>query len=459
MSVAGHESMFKLVRDTRAARRGGAKAIAERQTRRLAEMVAFARASSPYYRELYRDLPDRIDSISALPVTSKKPLMARFDDWCVDREVTLEGARAFVADPGKVGEKFLGRYTLLTTSGTTGARGVFVVDDRTMAVTQAIALRMLGDWLGVRQVLRILAKRGRIAMVMATGGHFASAVAAARLKQRRGRRVEILSVQSPLPELVARLNEFQPALLGPYASMAALLATEQEAGRLRIRPALISVTAEGLPVDEYQRIARAFDTRVGNSYAATECTFFSHSCEQWWLHVNADWCIFEPVNAEGRPVPPGEPSHTVLITNLANRVQPILRYDLGDSVVVRPDRCPCGSPFPAIRVQGRSADVVELASTSGARVAVPPLAFATRLDPIEGIEVSQVVQTSPINVRVRLRLASGARPDDVWAAVHRAVGDVLAERGLAHVTVERAAEPPEQGQGGKYRAVIPLSSE
>ncbi len=451
------ESLLKLVWDTRAARCGGAEAIAERQARRLSELVAFARAKSPLYADLYRDLPERVDSVTALPVTSKKRLMARFDEWCVDREITIDRARAFAEDPERVGEEFLERCTLLTTSGTTGARGIFIVDDRTMAVTQAIALRALGDWLGARSIVRILAKQGRMAMVMATGGHFASAVAAARMKRSRGKRVEILSVQSPVSELVARLNEFEPALLAPYASMAALLATEQEAGRLPIHPALITVTAEGLPVDEYERIARAFDAKVGNSYAATECMFFSHSCDEWWLHVNADWCIFEPVDAEGRAVPPGEPSHTVLITNLANRVQPILRYDLGDSVVVRPDPCPCGSPFPAIRVQGRAADVVELLDESGKSIAVPPLAFATRLDGISGIELSQVVQTSPTGLRVRLRLAPDAGSDPVWNEVRGSLGELLAERGLAHVTVEQAAEPPEQGKGGKYRAVIPQS--
>lgn len=90
-----------------------------------------------------------------------------------------------------------------------------------------------------------------------------------------------------------------------------------------------------------------------------------------WLHVNVDWVVFEPVDADYRPVAPGEQSHTVLISNLANRVQPILRYDLGDSVLERPDPCPCGNPFPAIRVQGRSADVLTFRSPAGEKVRLP----------------------------------------------------------------------------------------
>ena len=95
-----------------------------------------------------------------------------------------------------------------------------------------------------------------------------------------------------------------------------------------------------------------------SSYAATECPFLSVSCPDGWLHVNSDWVILEPVTADHQPVPAGELSDTVLITNLANRIQPILRYDLGDSVLQRLDPCPCGDPRPAIRVQGRAADLL-----------------------------------------------------------------------------------------------------
>ena len=73
-------------------------------------MVTHARANSPYYRGLYRGLPERVEDPALLPPTSKKALMARFDDWATDRGVTSERARAFVEDPDLVGERFLGRY-------------------------------------------------------------------------------------------------------------------------------------------------------------------------------------------------------------------------------------------------------------------------------------------------------------------------------------------------------------
>lgn len=450
------EHVIGLIWDAWRARRSGAGTIAQRQRARLAGMVAYARANSPYYRELYDDLPERIESPELLPVTDQKKLMDRFDDWCVDRAITLKGATVFAEDPSLIGERFLGRYTLLTTSGTTGTRGVFVLDDRSMAVTNAMAFRMLTAWLSAGDLARILFGRGRMAMVMATGGHFASAVAAARLQKSQGRRLEVLSVHMRLPELVAGLNQFRPVLLAPYASMAALLASEQEAGRLRINPVLLALSAEGLPEGEYDRVARAFKAKVGNSYAATECPFFSYSCEHGWLHVNSDWVAFEPVDADYRPVPPGKPAHTVLISNLANRVQPILRYDLGDSVLQQAEPCRCGNPLPAIRVQGRSAEVLMFHTDGGDRVTIAPLAFATVADRTPGLQMFQIVQTAPRSLRVRLQ-SQDADADRVWATVQTEIKRLFAEHGLDHVALERAEEPPEQSKGGKFRQVIPLA--
>ncbi|HKS58742.1 MAG TPA: hypothetical protein VJS12_25855 [Steroidobacteraceae bacterium] len=453
------DSVLRLLLDLRRASTGGGEAIAQRQRLRFAEIVTYARTSSPYYRDLYRDVPREIDDPTTLPVTDKKALMARFDDWATDRDVTLEKARAFASNPDLIGDRFLGKHTLATTSGTTGTPGIFIIDDGAMRVTSALALRMIRSWLGVGDVTRIVAGRRRLAMVADIGHHSATSVAAARLLKSpsRRKRVQLLSVRTPLPELVAQLNAFQPTLVAPYASMARLMASEQEAGRLRIHPVVMILAAEGLPLREYDRIAKVFESKLGNSYAATECPFLSYSCEQHWLHVNADWVVIEPVDASYRRVAPGTQSHTVLLTNLANRVQPIVRYDLGDSIVERPDPCPCGNPLPAIRVQGRSADVLSFRTESGEQVAIAPLAF--EVDHVPGVELFQIVQTTPTNLRVRLRPAAGADQERMWQAVEDAILRLLSEHRLKHVAVDRASEPPEQGSGGKYRTVVPLQTE
>ncbi|MGK5545123.1 phenylacetate--CoA ligase family protein [Streptomyces sp. URMC 127] len=453
------ESKAWLSQDIRRARKQGTAAITQRQRNRLADMVTHARAASPYYRELYRGLPERVEDPALLPVTDKKTLMGNFDAWVTDRDVTHDKVRAFAEDPELIGRRFAGKYLVATTSGTSGRRGLFVLDDRCMDVGSALTARALASWLGSAGILRTAARGGRIAQLVATGGHYASYAGYQLVIRESGWRRKVLrafSVHTPMPQLVAGLNAYRPALVIGYTSTVMLLTAEREAGRLRIDPLLILPAGETMTTHDTDRIARAFRTTVRTAYAATECTYLSHSCAEGWYHVNSDWAVVEPVGADHRPTPPGEFSHTVLISNLANRVQPFLRYDLGDSVLLRPDPCPCGSPLPAVRVRGRSGDILTFPTGSGGRVSLSPLALGTLFDRTPGVELFQIEQTEPAALRVRLLPAAGADPDGVWQTVLQELTRLLAGNGLGHVSVQRADEPPRQTPGGKYRTVIPL---
>ena len=195
-------------------------------------------------------------------------------------------------------------------------------------------------------------------------------------------------------------------------------------------------------------------------YGSTENPFASSICTHGWYHVNNDVVILEPVDAEYKPVPPGIMSHTVLVTNLVGKLQPIIRYDLGDSILVKPEACPCGNPRPAIHVQGRTADALVFTTPDGKHVSIPPLLFVTLIDHMDGIELFQVVQTSPHTLRIRLVYQATydrSQQDRLWQVLYTELTRMLKGHELDFITLERATEPPEQSQGGKFRLVIPLS--
>ncbi|MFC4562242.1 phenylacetate--CoA ligase family protein [Nocardiopsis mangrovi] len=454
------ETPWALARDARRALRQGPAALARRRRARLADLVAYARANSPYYRELYQGLPDHVEDPALLPATDKKALMARFDDWPTDREVTLDRVQAFVSDPLLVGARFQGRYLVATSSGTSGVRGLFLMDERHLAVHTALGARTSGG-LGAADAARMLARAGRTAVVTAPGGHFSTVAATARFRLDHpwaGRILRVFSIEQPLEDLVAELNRYRPATLSGFLSMLTVLAGEQRAGRLRIRPGVVIAGGETMTGKARDELASAFGAQVRAAYASTECGFLSVGCAQCWYHLNSDWALAEPVDADHRPVAPGEPSHTVLISNLANRVQPILRYDLGDSVLVRPEPCPCGNPLPAMRVRGRAADVLTFATGGGEHVDLSPMVFGVLLDRLPGVERFQIVQTGPSELRVRLAAADGADTAGVWRTVLDALGALLAGHGAGGVTVVRAEEPPQRSSGGKFRRVLPLAA-
>jgi phenylacetate-coenzyme A ligase PaaK-like adenylate-forming protein len=470
--MAGFARELGIVLDLLLAKRGGPRALSRRRDARLAALVAHARTSSPYYRELYRGLPAgdvlRGDlllgdvPLGDLPTVTKPQLMARFDDWVTDPAVTRADLEAFVADPSLVGSRYRGRYLACTSSGTTGHPGLFVHDPAAVACYRALGIRAFGTALADSRPLAVLLavlRRGiRAAVVVGAGGHFAGAVWLESERRRsRGRRraYRLFPVQQPLEALVQVLNDFDPALVVGYPSALELLAGEQDAGRLRIRPVVVESSGESL--GDQARLAAALGCRVHNVYAASEFSPIALDCPRGWLHVNSDWVILEPVEDDYRPTPPGKASHTVLLTNLANRVQPLIRYDLGDSVLAKPGPCECGNPLPAVRVAGRHDDVLHLDNARGGTVNVLPLAITAPIDDAPGMHRCQLVQSGPAELRVRLQLAPGAGADEVWQDVAAKLAGFLAGQGLANVDLVRAGEAPEQtGPSGKFHQVIAL---
>lgn len=445
-----------IARDAFGVKRRGPEAVARAQRARLASLVELARTRSPFYRRLYSGLPARVEDPLELPITTKAELMEGFDGWTTDRNVTRERVDDFMADSDRGGQTFLGRYLVATTSGTTGVPANLVTDRRAFAVADALRLRALASWLGVADVAKILRARGRMANLAAVGGHFTTVGLASRGRVRR-RTMRLFSVFAPVSELVTELNRWRPSILSGYASVIRLLAEEQEAGRLDIDPVLIASSAEGLSPAEADSVAGAFDAKHRSTYAAAECPFIGHSCELGWIHVNSDWVLLEPVDAERRPVPPGELSQGALLTNLANRVQPVIRYALNDRLLMRPDPCPCGSPLPAVQVQGRAADLLEL-GPPGDSVLVAALPVTVILMGIPGIDQFQIVQTDPATLRVRMVISDRADPEGIWRAAIEGLRSFLDARGLTVVEVERASEPPARSEGGKLRKIVPLSS-
>jgi phenylacetate-coenzyme A ligase PaaK-like adenylate-forming protein len=234
-----------------------------------------------------------------------------------------------------------------------------------------------------------------------------------------------------------------------------MLASEQRERRLRISPACVWAGGEYLSTASHAAIERAFGAVLINEYGASECLSIAHSCSRGQLHVNADWVVLEPVDRDYQPSPPGVPSHTVLMTNLANRVQPIIRYDLGDSVTVSAQPCACGSHFPTIRVEGRRDDVLAMRAKDGSLVRLSPLALTTVVEESIPHHRFQLVQTAPDGIDVRLDSIDAEERSAEWQAAETALRDYLVQQSLDNVRLHLAAQTPvPDTRSGKFREVL-----
>jgi phenylacetate-coenzyme A ligase PaaK-like adenylate-forming protein len=275
-----------------------------------------------------------------------------------------------------------------------------------------------------------------------------------RSNRSRAKRIRLIPVTLPVHEIVEQLNKFQPAMFAGYASALGLLAQEQIEGRLRIQPSIVISSAEPLSPENRALIQQAFGVPPRNNYGCSEGGVMGYECKHQHMHINADWILFEPVDASHNPVPAGQLSDRTLITNLANRVMPILRYELGDRVSLSPEACTCGITLPVVNVEGRTDEILRFRSADGQWIPILPLALWSVLKETPGVLRFQAIQTSPDDLKIRLEPKQSQSGEDVWKRVCVNAREYLSRQGLANVQIVRADEPPMRDpKSGKFRNV------
>ena len=449
-------SPFNAILDIWKVKRSKPEDILPRQQSRLADLISFAKSNSRYYAQKYRELPEHITSLQQLPPVTKSELMTHFNDWVTDPEVTIESVKEFVSDMSLIGHLYLGRYMVSTTSGSTGVPGIFIQDKGSDTVMKSLVAFRGTIKLKWSDMLKIVVKGGRNAAVCSTAGHFTAFSTAERLRLKRpsNGKIKVFSIHSPLSTLVKELNEYQPVVLGGYATVMEILAEEHKAGRLHIQPVAILLGGEKLYPNIRAKLESVFQARVLDMYGSTEATAMTFECEEGHFHVNTDWIIFEPVDEYYQPVPPGKQSHSVLITNLANRIQPLIRYELTDRVIMSLEPCKCGRPFPVIQVEGRTDDILKFSATNGQIVNILPLALKTIVEEIPGVKRFQLIQTASDQLTVRLEMDEDNSRDQVWKNVREALLDYFATQGLITISIEKSDELPQRHpKSGKYQHV------
>ena len=346
------------------------------QARALARVRADAVARSPFYAERYRAYGDA--PFAALPSVSKTDLMARFDDAVTDRRIRFDDVQRHMVE-ALDGRPYLGRYRILSTSGTTGVAAVTLQDDRSFASYLAtfIRAREMGGaavrpWRRTRAVSIGSTSPWKVPWQVRDGFRGPWALA------------ELLLATEAVDALVVELNRIQPEEMTPVTSVARRLTEEQLAGRLRISPRRVMLTSDVLTQDTRDRIRAAWGREPFDLYATTETGVLAAECVVGRRkHVLEDLTLVEVVDDDNQPVPAGTWGAKVLVTPLVPGVLPLIRYELSDLVRLSDVPCPCGRSLAILdAIQGRAEERLLLARADGepGTVAVEPSMFHVLLD-------------------------------------------------------------------------------
>jgi phenylacetate-coenzyme A ligase PaaK-like adenylate-forming protein len=396
---------------------------------RLQGLLRYAIARSPFHaRRLAGIDPAEVDptDLRTLPVMTKAQMMDELDDVFTDRRLTRVDVEETLAATGDESLVMHEDFIAFTSGGSSGVRGVFVLD-------LAAARGFIGPL-----------TRGLMARIRAMGGAppggltigmvgACSAVhptgAAAALTAGGGLPYRYVSapVTDGLPAIVRRLNALRPPMLFGYPTVIARLA---RAG-LDFTPAAVTTTSETLTPKLRAAIRDGLGAPIVDTYATTEGLTGASAPDDDVIVLAEDTCIVEVLDDR------------VLVTNLENRVQPLIRYELHDRFAVVAD-----DGLLRVRVQGRSDEVL-------------------RWDDIEvhPLVIRAVLVRMPEVLDYQVRQTAGGVDLDVLADDQVDVGDLrdrvaeaLAGAGLPGpvVAVRAVAELSRHPQTGKLARFVPL---
>jgi phenylacetate-coenzyme A ligase PaaK-like adenylate-forming protein len=417
---------------------------------RLNELVDYARKHSGHYKEAYKDIKESFE-ISELPKTNKQELMADFEAWVTDPEVTLFSLREYLANPENVSKGYLGRYSVLTTSGTTGEPMPFVRDSYHNIIHGTLLKQRLFGPVGP-EFMDVT--KTKTACVIAMGGFASSYSAARRMKARindKSDNLGIFSIITPLDELVTQLNDFDPVCLTGYPSILKALAIEKLRGSLTASPKAIISSAETLSIEAFETLTTAFNCPVLNNYCSTEIGEIAMTCNKGRLHLNDDWVILEPIDEKFNPVKTGEWSTGVLMTDLSNYVQPVIRYFFNDFIRFDDKPCECGINLPIIEISGRLGEPLFF---NGKTLTSPVLGYF--MMSINDLLSWQLIQTDDNTMEVRYIETYGLSRTEKNKEIITVLKKSLKDYGCGDVNVTISDKKFIRARGGKEPYVINL---
>lgn len=425
-----YREYVRLLSDTERLSRADLEAY---QAERLRLVVSHAYETVPYYRRRFDEHGVKPGDVRGRSDLHKLPLLTRDDV-----RVHFEDLRS----------RALPRRALRTghTSGTTGTPLTVGYDRDTVCLTYAVFDRHY-RWAGLtfgRGGDRIAVLRGNVIVPLTERRP-------PFWRHNRWQNQLLLSSfhLSPanLPAYLDELERFAPAAVDGYPSTLFVLAKylQREGRFFPVRAAISS--SETLFDFQREVIEERFRCRVFDYYALAERVAFSHECERHaGHHLAMEYALSEVVDGAGRPVPAGVTGRLVG-TTLHNLAMPLIRYVTTDMTSLRDAPCPCGRGH--VMMEDVTTKAEDLLTLKDGRL-ISPSVLTHPFKPLDCIEGSQIVQTSPERVVVRIV----PRPTYTSGHSERLVRE-LEERLGAGVLIEvQMVDRLETSANGKFKWVI-----
>jgi phenylacetate-CoA ligase len=302
----------------------------------LAAIVRHAKATVPYYREVFAAHADPAASFQSLPLLERDTVRGRYADL-------MSGER----NPAECFEAHTG--------GSTGAALTVLQDRAHKDWVRATEEHYFREFLGVEP------KETPTVVFWASASQIWGQKRG--MRKRLGlwlTRTDLLGSSRITPqemrEGIDAINRRRPLVVKAYASPLFQIAKHVRAHNLRVHsPRLIVSLAETLQPHMRELVESVFGAAVFDFYGTREAGPIAGQCRRGAMHSFTFHAYPELVDANGDALAAGHEGR-ILVTTLHNRAMPLVRYLLGDAVEAG-HPCDCGSRLPVLgRVAGRLLD-------------------------------------------------------------------------------------------------------
>jgi len=396
---------------------------------RLRVLLRHASTKVPYYRQLFTDLHFDVEAMQSLDDLARLPFLTKAVIRANSDAMKAEDARG------------LARFN---TGGSSGEPLIFFIGKERVSHDVAAKWRATRWWnvdIGDPEIV--------------VWGSPIELGAQDRIKVIRDRllRTQLLPAfemtEEKLNHFIATMRKVKPRMLFGYPSSLSLIARHAKATGQRLDDIGVTVafvTSERLYDDQRETIEKAFICRVANGYGGRDAGFIAHQCPAGEMHITAEDIIVEIVDADGNPLPVGQ-SGEIVVTHLATKDFPFIRYRTGDIGMLGKEACRCRRGLPVLKeIQGRATDFVVAQNGT----IMHGLALIYVLRDLPGVQAFKIVQESLDHTRVWLTPGNDA---DVAMMTRQIVDGFRARLGQGTtISVEIVDQIPAE-KSGKFRYV------
>ena len=397
------------------------------QVERLRNLLMHAQTHVPYYRKLFADISFNANNIDDLSILEKLPFLTK----AIIREHSDE-LKSAIPDN-------LARFN---TGGSSGQPLVFYIGNERVSHDVAAKWRAT-RWWGV--------DIGDPELVVWGSPIELGAQDKVRLIRDKLLRTRLLPAfemsDEKINSFIKDILKSKPTMLFGYPSALSRIAKFAQENSIDMKRAgakVAFVTSEYLYPEQRQQIEHCFGCKVANGYGGRDAGFIAHECPAGNMHITAEDIIVETIGSDGKPVKSGEAGE-IVVTHLATRGYPFVRYRTGDIGVLDDKQCSCGRGLPILKeIQGRTTDFV--VSQNGN--VMHGLALIYVLRDIDSINEFKIVQETKDFTRIYLIVDDGfSEQEQIIAGFKERLGSEV------KIQIDIVDEIPAE-KSGKFRYVI-----